>query len=55
MATPEEAMWFVGGSGIQTEGEIEEYYQEDDSNEIFGLIIVGIIIIGVFIYFKFFI
>ncbi len=54
MITPEEAMWFVGGTGIQTEGEIEESYLEDDSYEILGLIIVGIIIVGIFIYFKFF-
>ena len=54
MVTPEESMWFVGGTGIQTEGEMEEFGQEDSPYDFIGLIIVGILLIGFVIYFAFF-
>lgn len=53
MVPPEEAMWYVGGTGIQTEGEMEDDYEEDNPIEYIGLIIVGIIVLGLFLYIVF--
>lgn len=43
--SPEEAMWFVGGTGIQTEGEIEDICTNDETNDTEVAILVAISII----------
>jgi len=53
MVTPEESMWFVGGTGIQTEGEMEETCSDDNPYDTIGVIIVGIVILALFLYVTF--